>query len=284
MGLFYSLPKDVFKHHILIHLGYLDRIRIYSTCKCFHQQMKEHDPLSSAIITKDWTSALCHLVKWAECCNNISEFIINMPQPLSDDMCINLALCTTKLCIISYFRLCMQETTRFFDEEVATHLYYKFKGNIPEEYFKVLTCSGKLCAAFARIGNYLLYKRFYDEYDSQNFGDDSQDGDYCLMEIAFAAGRGSNIEICRHFMSEHSYLNNSIARGIAYSGNMETLDAVIGDKEHLIEVCFKECIEHATDRDQDFCWVAELNVTCKHLLTKYPKVWEKIKLNKKRKL
>lgn len=288
MGLFQSIPKDVILTHIIPHLGYLDRVHLYSTCKDIRQKMKQHDPLSKAMITKDWTSALYRLVEWTsilnsfDCCYNITDFVCRIPSPFfhSDNMYINLALCTTKLCCISYFRLCIQDQTKHFDEEVTSHLYDEFNGNIPEEYFKVLTCSGSLCSVFARVGNYNLYKRFYDLYYTEEVSEDEPDD---LRHIAFEAGMGGNPEICRHIFDDHGGdFGEHLFKGIAWSGNPKTLE-LLDTEERDIITCFQECMKYPSNIDQNFCSVPELNTTCKYLLENYPEVWEKIKLNKNKK-
>jgi hypothetical protein len=63
MGLFYSIPKDVFKNCILIHvLSFRDRIRLFMTCKDFYEKRKD-DPLTKHVESFKFQEGLSAVVQ-----------------------------------------------------------------------------------------------------------------------------------------------------------------------------------------------------------------------------
>lgn len=284
MGLFQSIPKDVILTHIIPYLlDFRDRFHLCLTC---HEFWDNPDPLTKLIQTKKYQEAMSMIVQMTgeNCFNYFVDFLSLDPSyHVYISYKDHVLPFTTNFRTLRFIRdnlLHEIDDLKLFDEECAKHLYYKFGEDIPEKYFRFLLYRENACAGFARVGNYNLYKRFYDLYYAEGVGEDEGDD---LEHIAFEAGMGGNIEICNHFMNEHSVYTKPLFKGIAWSGNPSILKDLDPD-EYDIMVCFNLCIKFATDDDQDFCSEESLNTTCKYLLENYPEVWEKVKLNKKQKI
>ena len=285
MGLFQSIPKDVILTHVIPHLlDFRDRFHLCLTC---HGFWDNPDPLTKLIQTKKYQEAMSMIVQMTgeKCFYYFVDFLsLEPPYGFSISYVDHVLKFTTNFRALRFIRdnlLHDRDDRKFFDEQCTIHLYYKFGEDIPEKYFSFLLYRENVCAGFARVGNFYLYKRFYDLYYVEGVSEDEHDD---LEHIAFEAGMGGNPDICRHIFDDYGGdFGDSLFKGIAWSGNPKTLELLEPDERDII-TCFQECMKYPSNRDENFCSIPELNTTCKYLLENYPEIWEKVKLNKKQKI
>lgn len=287
MGLFQSVPKDVIYHHIVPNLlSFRDRLHLAMTCKVFLQEMQTNDPLTKYILTKDYKEPIILILQMTkdQCFDYFIDYVSCVPGNVDLDYMNTVLTVTTHVKTLRFIRnhlLHYNDDKKEFDEECAKRLFCLFGEDIPNEYFKFLSNRDNVCAAFARLGNFNLYKRFYDLYYAEGVGEDEY---VHLNNIAFEAGMGGNPEICKHIFDNHgAEFGERLYQGIAWSGNPNTLE-FLDPEDRDIMTCFKECMKYTTDKDEDFCSIPVLNNTCKYLMANYPNIWENLKKNKKIKL
>jgi hypothetical protein len=199
MGLFLSIPKDVFKNHILRYLpDYLHRLRLARTCKSFLKEMKEKDEMTSCIIKKFYHESLLLAAKM----DHYPSFtrlllLISTKQLLQSKYYCKFFETKNEMIIMDMRRSIPPDNIIYFDKNALIYLYGLYGENIPESFFEILCSDIGRCSAFAYLGSTKLYQRFSERSLIRDTMLSFESFNCFWNMVCFNAGVGGHIEICR---------------------------------------------------------------------------------------
>jgi hypothetical protein len=230
MGLFFSVPKYIFSHHLLPYLpDYLDRLCLARTCKELFFQLSKNDTLIASIMWKDYVMCL-HII--AEMGHYPSFDRLYLILSYKSPEVVKETYKTTNIMILMRLRLdCLSKDQ--FDENMLYYLYEKYGENIPECYFELLSSNMGRCAAFARLGCSKLFMKFSGPElleDAKSFVWWNEFGKH----VSYQAGRGGNVEICNFMIKTWRTFSDLLCEGIIVQGNQEIVDQLPPEIGYLI--------------------------------------------------
>lgn len=236
MGLFVSIPVDVMKTNLLVYLiDYLDRLHLAMTCSDFWEQMKNYDPLTNSIASRNSKRASILIAEQNDF-RSLSRFLLISRGSfgITEAACQKLSSINVRL-----LRQYASETDYFqkrFDIDVMAWACKYYGGsNIPQYYYTLCGIyHERLCSAFAIAGNFELFNKYYQQLSFGGAWHEHQ----TKLEIAYSAGCGGNKEICNVFLNDDE-LTGSICRGICELGKPEYFE-IIENYPKMLQFCWDE--------------------------------------------